>query len=124
MEFETDILSSEVDFPEKFFDFIVLRHCSWYLNSSEEFLNILKKVKKLGKTLCFAEWDTRVTTNEQIPHLLAVLIQAQYECFKKDSNSNVRTLFTPKDIQNLVEFAGWQIVSEKVIDSSFLQDER
>lgn len=124
VDFETDILSPKFDFTENSFDFIVLSHCSWYLKSSEEFLNILKKINKWGKTLCFAEWDTRVTTSEQIPHFLSVLTQAQYECFKEDSNLNVRTLFTPKDIQILTESAGWQIVSEKTIDSSHLQDGR
>ncbi len=46
VDFETDILSPKVDFPEKSFDYIFLSHCSWYLKSSEEFLNILKKIKK------------------------------------------------------------------------------
>ncbi|WP_391119572.1 class I SAM-dependent methyltransferase [Psychrobacillus sp. L3] len=122
VNFETDVLSAEMDFPDKSFDYIVLSHCSWYLKSPKELHDILKKIKKWGHLLCFAEWDTRVRTNEQLPHFLSVLIQAQYECFKESSLSNVRTLFTPKDIQNIVESAGWQVVAEKTIDSSQLQD--
>ena len=82
----------------------------------------MKKIKKWGTTLCFAEWDTRVQTIEQLPHFLSVLIQAQYECFKESSLSNIRTLFTPQDIQIIAENAGWKITAEKTIDSAHLQD--
>ena len=122
MEFNVDVLSAEVDFPEKSFDYIVFSHCSWYLKSFEELEGILKKVRKWGKTLCFAEWDSRIQMIEQYPHLLAVLIQSQYECFKESSLSNVRTLFTPMDIKRVVENAGWTIVNEQSIHSPKLQD--
>lgn len=122
VNFEMDVLAPEINFPDQSFDYIVLSHCSWYLKSPQELLDILKKVRKWGAVLCFAEWDTRVQRNEQLPHFLSVLIQAQYECFKESSLSNVRTLFTPKDIQQIAENAGWKIKSETVIDSSHLQD--
>ena len=122
VDFETNVLSNEVEFPEKSFDYIVLSHCSWYLKTPEELHDILKKIKKWGNILCFAEWDTRIHTNDQLPHFLSVLIQAQYECFKESSLSNVRTLFTPKDLQNIAERAGWQITAETTLDSSQLQD--
>ena len=70
VDFEMDILTDEVEFPEKSFDYIVLSHCSWYLRSPEEFLEILKKIQKWTNVLCFAEWDTRVQSNEQLPHFL------------------------------------------------------
>ena len=56
------------------------------------------------------------------PTFLSVLIQAQYECFAESSLSNVRTLFTPKDIQQNAANAGWEIINEKTIDSAHLQD--
>lgn len=122
VNFELDILQADVDIPEKSFDYIVLSHCSWYLKSPEELLEMLKKIKKWTNVLCFAEWDTRVQTNEQLPHFLSVLIQAQYECFVENSLANVRTLFTPKDIQQIAEKAGFEITTEKIIDSTRLQD--
>ncbi|TQR20415.1 class I SAM-dependent methyltransferase [Psychrobacillus vulpis] len=122
IDFETNILSPDINFPKDSFDFIVLSHCSWYFKSPEELFEILKKIKDFGKTLCFAEWDTRITTNEQLPHFLSVLIQAQYECFKENSFSNIRTLFTPIDIQTIAKSAGWNILTENTIDSSQLQD--
>ncbi|MFD2043566.1 class I SAM-dependent methyltransferase [Ornithinibacillus salinisoli] len=122
MEFEIDILASEVEFPINSFDYIVLSHCSWYLESHEALLSILKKIRKWGKQLCFAEWDTNINTIEQYPHVLAVLIQAQYESFKQTSEANVRTLFTPSDIRKLASEAGWKIENEDSIYSPKLQD--
>ncbi|WP_255452420.1 methyltransferase domain-containing protein [Sporosarcina sp. ANT_H38] len=114
MEFNVDVLSAEIDFLENSFDYIVFSHCSWYLKSFEELEGILKRVKKWGKTLCFAEWDSRIQMIEQYSHFLAVLIQSQYECFKESSLSNVRTLFTPADIKRAVENVGWTIKNDKL----------
>lgn len=122
IDFEVDILSPQIEFPENHFDVIVLSHSSWYMKSAEELHDILKKLRKWGNKLCFAEWDTRIQSVEQYPHLLSVLIQAQYECFKTTSLSNVRTLFTPQDIKNITESTGWTIVAEKSINSPELQD--
>ncbi|MGB5947089.1 class I SAM-dependent methyltransferase [Paenisporosarcina sp.] len=122
IDFDTDILSPKIEFPENHFDLIVLSHSSWYMKSAEELHNILKKLRKWGTKLCFAEWDTRIQSVEQYPHLLSVLIQAQYECFKTTSLSNVRTMFTPQDIKKITESTGWTIVAEKSINSPELQD--
>lgn len=122
IQFETDVLSPEVDFPDHYFDKVVLSHCSWYFRSFEELTGILEKVRRWGRKLCFAEWDSRITTMEQYPHFLAILIQSQYECFKENSLSNIRTLFTPEDIQELAVASGWHILKEESIDSSGLQD--
>lgn len=122
MEFELDVLAAEVDFPENSFDYVVLSHCSWYLKSADELQALLEKTKKWAKQLCFAEWDPRLQTIEQYPHFLAVHIQAQYECFKENSFSNVRTLFTPNDISAIAESTGWTINDEQSISSAKLQD--
>jgi len=82
----------------------------------------LKKIKKWGKKLCFAEWDTRISEIEQYPHLLSILIQAQYESFKQNSESNIRTLFTPNDLKAITGSAGWSVIDEITISSPDLQD--
>lgn len=124
MEFNVDVLATDIDFPEDSFDYIVFSHCSWYLKSSEELEAILKKSRKWGKRLCFAEWDARIQLIEQYPHFLAVLIQSQYECFKESSLSNIRTLFTPDDVKQIAGSAGWTITTEQSIHSPQLQDAR
>lgn len=122
IDFETDIRADPHRFPDNYFDYIVLSHSSWYLSSFEELAKMLKMLRKWGKQLCFAEWDTSINSVEQYPHFLAVLIQAQYEAFKKNSMANVRTLFTPEDIRKLAKNAGWQVIKEQSIHSPDLQD--
>ncbi|EFV76820.1 hypothetical protein HMPREF1013_03008 [Bacillus sp. 2_A_57_CT2] len=122
IDFNLDILAENVEFQENFYDYIVFSHCSWYMKSSAELLRILEKVKKWGKQLCFAEWNTDINTIEQYPHLLSILIQAQYEAFKQESDSNVRTLLTPGDLRDIAEQAGWRIIKDSNIDSPDLQD--
>ncbi|MEK5522827.1 SAM-dependent methyltransferase [Heyndrickxia sporothermodurans] len=122
MNFNVDILSPEIDFPDGYFDCIVLSHCSWYLKSKKELFEILSKIKKWGKKLCFAEWDTNIHKIEQYSHFLSILIQAQLESFKDNSESNVRTLFTPNEIIKIAKHAGWTITNETSIFSPDIQD--
>lgn len=121
-DFETDVLSDEVDFKENEFDYIVFSQCSWYFKSSETFLETLKKIRKWGKKLCFAEWDVRINHSSQLAHYMAVIIQAQYECFKENSHSNVRTLFSANEIKTIAESASWEILKETSIYSSDMHD--
>lgn len=122
MRFATDVLSSAVDFPEQYFDKIVLSHCSWYLQSFEQLVQIMEKAKRWGRSLCFAEWDAQVKTIDQLPHFLAILIQSQYESFKESSSANIRTLLTPDDAKRAAELAGWRVSKEESLNSSGLQD--
>lgn len=122
VDFETDVLSEEITFADKQFDVVVLSHSSWYMRSADELRAILVKLRKWGKRLCFAEWDVRIQSIEQYPHFLSVLIQAQYEVFKEKSEANVRTLFTPAELQQLITDAGWTITAERSIHSPDLQD--
>lgn len=122
VDFETDVLSEEITFADKQFDVVVLSHSSWYMRSADELRAILVKLRKWGKRLCFAEWDVRIQSIEQYPHFLSVLIQAQYEVFKEKSEANVRTLFTPAELQQLITEAGWTITAERSIHSPDLQD--
>ncbi|MGG7620403.1 class I SAM-dependent methyltransferase [Bacillus coreaensis] len=120
VDFEFDILSANYKVEE--FDAIVISHCSWYMSSPDILIDILKKVRPWGKKLCFAEWDTRVEQAEQVPHFLAALIQAQYECFKEVSISNIRTLLSRKDIEHAFKEGGWDVMDEVSIYSPNLQD--
>jgi SAM-dependent methyltransferase len=122
IDFNTDILSPEVNFSEGVFDYIVFAHCSWYFKNSNQLLETLSKIKPWGNKLCLAEWDIRVTSPDQLSHYHAVMIQAQCECFKESSESNVRTLFTPQDLSYIARLAGWKMEKETSIYSEFLQD--
>ncbi|MFS0780724.1 class I SAM-dependent methyltransferase [Bacillus sp. 1P06AnD] len=120
--YNLDLLSPDVQFEKNEFDYIIFSHCSWYFSSPEELQKLFHRTRSWGASLCFAEWDSRIMDIEQMPHLMAALIQAQYECWKEESQSNIRTLFTPNDIRNLIGQAGWEIERDSQIYSPMLQD--
>jgi len=124
IEFNVNILDDEIQFADNEFDFIVMSHCSWYFADNEEFARILHKIKPWGKKLCFAEWDISPILPEQVPHYLAVSLQAHCECYKKvgTSDNNIRTLFSPIDIKKLIIQNGWNVSDETTIYSPDLQD--
>ena len=117
-----DILDETVAFQSQEFDYIVLSHCLWYLSSYDELKRILKRIKPWGKFLCLAEWNPSIEFSEQLPHLKAVTVQATCECFKENSESNVRTLFYPKDIEKAMIESGWLVEETGNIYSPELQD--
>ena len=91
MDFNFDFLQEEVPLESRGYDLVVLSHASWYLQSHDQLLEILKKARLIADRICFAEADLRINRFDQVPHMLAVLIQAQVEVFKANSRSNIRT---------------------------------
>lgn len=122
IDFNFNILTDNATFKPNSFDYIVLSHCSWYLSSYEELAAILSKARSFGRRLCFAEWSTNVALPEQLAHYNSIMIQALCASFKTIDTSNVRTLFTPNDIQKAITDAGWNISKETELFSSNLQD--
>lgn len=124
MDFKVDILNGDIEFAENEFDYIVMSHNSWYFATIDEFSQILKKIKPWGKKLCFAEWDITPIISEQVPHYMAVTIQAHCECYKTPgtSDNNIRTLMSPIDIKRIITESGWKIDDETTIYSSDLKD--
>ena len=122
MAFEVDFLQDDAPLEKEGYDMVVLSHSSWYLKSHDELLAILIKARSLADRICFAEADIRIEAIEQLPHLLAVLIQAQIESVKAKSEANIRTLVARDDALRLMERAGWQIVEETRIVEPELQD--
>lgn len=117
--FEYDITASE---PDQLYDYAVMVHCSWYFESSDKLRNTLSALTKHAKHLCFAEWDTVPRSQDQIPHLLAILIQGQVEALKTSSQSNVRTPFTVSQIKRLLSESGWTFTKGSYPSTEGLQD--
>lgn len=122
MDFNFDFLKADARLEEEGYDIVVLSHSSWYLRSHDQLLAILQKARKIADRICFAEADVRIDRMDQVPHLLAVLIQAQVEVFKANSVSNIRTLVGREDAIRLMERAGWHIVEEDRVEEPELQD--
>jgi len=120
--FNFNINNTHNIFTNNVFDFVVFAHCSYYFESREILLNSFINSKKYSKKLCFSEWDIVADNIMQIPHLLAIIIQGQFESFKQQSFANIRSPFSKQEIENLLDKAGWIITEEFKIDSSPMKE--
>jgi len=114
-----DLLAPQLDFPEHTFDLAVFSHCSWYLSSPRELYRLFARVRPWAKRLGYAEWDVRSRHRHQLPHVLAIVLQAQMHSIAPQlSTANIRSLILPEDARLLARDAGWIIKEEKSIDTS------
>jgi ubiquinone/menaquinone biosynthesis C-methylase UbiE len=117
----TDLFDPVVDFQENSFDLVIFSHCSWYLSRPEELLSLFKRVRPWAQRLGYAEWDISPQNYMQIPHMLAVLIQAHIQSLHSQVlETNIHSLILPQDAKRMVQDAGWKIVDEQRIDTSTL----
>lgn len=114
---QTDLL----DLPEESFDVAILSHSSWYFHNPEQLLTYLKKMRRMAKRICIAEWDINFTRMTQRPHFAATAILALYSEFI-DNEGNIQHLFDSLQLQKMLEEAGWTVRQTAVIDASYLQD--
>lgn len=103
------------------FDVAVLSHCSWYFKQPEDLLNYFKKLRRMTKRICFAEWDLDFTNLSQRSHFCAASILALYSNFV-NNDGNIQNLFNKNQIQKLLEQAEFHVVKQSVIDATYLQD--
>jgi len=122
--FEFDILNAESRIGERTFETAVMAHSSWYFGSFEQLRSSLSVLGSRAQRLCFAEWDLEPKSIEQVPHLLAILIQSQVESFKRQSSANVRTPLPRAKLIKLLGETGWQVTSVTDADTHDLQDAR
>lgn len=114
-----DLLDPHGDFPENAFDLAVFSHSSWYMSSPQALHRLFARVRPWARRLGYAEWDARPRRLQQLPHLLAVLLQVQaHSVAPQTSTANVRALILPEQARLLAENAGWTVTEEKIIDTS------
>lgn len=115
----TDLLASQLDFPDKTFDLAIFSHSSWYMSSAQELYWLFARVRPWARRLGYAEWDLHPRCRRQMPHALAVLLQTHVQhVWPQAPPANVRSLILPKDARLSAERAGWRIVNEQVVDTS------
>lgn len=116
--FETDLNTYEAD---EVFDLAVLSHSSWYFKSPNDLLSYFKKLRKIAKRVCFAEWDLEFTEITQRAHFCAVSIAALYSNFV-NNDGNIQNLFHKVQIKELLEEAKFEVEKEHIINAKYLQD--
>ncbi|MFJ1935166.1 class I SAM-dependent methyltransferase [Kitasatospora sp. NPDC088160] len=120
--FGLDVLDEAVTFPDSGFDYAVLAHCSWYFASLDQLRETLARVRRWARNLCFAEWDLAPCSADQLPHLLAVLIQGQIMASGSRGEGNVRTPFSHAGLLRVLAATGWDPVPGQPVDTTALQD--
>ncbi|MDZ5472868.1 class I SAM-dependent methyltransferase [Bacillus sp. 31A1R] len=103
------------------FDMAVLSHSSWYFKSKEDLHRYFKKLRKMTKYVCIAEWDLDFTHLSQRAHFCAASILGLYSNFV-NNDGNIQNLFHKEQMIKLLNEAGFQIVRQDIVDASYLQD--
>ncbi|WP_054703804.1 class I SAM-dependent methyltransferase [Bacillus sp. JCM 19041] len=122
-DFEIDLTKNcTLPLEESAFDYVIFAHSSWYMDSLTTCAQLLQTSRQYATSLCFAEWDLRITSLDQHAHFLAALIQAQAEEKHMNTLANIHTLITPADLKALLPKSGWAISSDTILSSPSLQD--
>ncbi|KDQ65061.1 hypothetical protein JAAARDRAFT_28724 [Jaapia argillacea MUCL 33604] len=90
----------------------ILAHSLWYFSSPSSLSTTLQLLATHSGRICLAEWSLSSANPDAQPHILAALTQASLECRKSTSESNVRTVLSPKAIKDLAGDAGLKLISE------------
>jgi hypothetical protein len=109
------------------YDIAVLLHCIYYFPSPTILRTTLRDLSPKVKQLCVAEYALRASMPDQQPHVLAVLAEQALEVFKPvdDSQSNVQTVLSPREIAGIARESGWALEREELITPDLaLQDGR
>lgn len=122
MDFGFDLVRDFARLCGEKFDRIVLSHSLWYMDSYETLSEILKTCRLIGKTLSIAEWTPTAAKPEQMAHACAAFLQAVCGCFVPLEEANIRTIFVPDEIAEIVRLAGWRVEREGILSSWQLQD--
>jgi SAM-dependent methyltransferase len=122
IRFDFDVLDDARDFGVDTFDNVVLSQCSWYFESVGQFQDILTKIRPWARSLCFSEWDLVPRDGDQLPHLLAVLIQGQFEAAGSRGDGNVRTPFSRETLLRALEATGWRVTSQHTVHDPAMHD--
>lgn len=117
-----DLLDPATEYPPDSFDYAVLAHCAWYFASVEQLRATLARIRPWASRLLLAEWSLTPHAMEQVPHLLAVLIQGQLEAAGTASGGNVRTPVSVATMRRIVTAAGWRITELAPTRTRHLQD--
>lgn len=116
--FETDFDAFD---SNEVFDIAVLSHSSWYFKSPDDLFRYFKKLRRVAKRICFAEWDLDFRDITQRAHFCAASILALYSNFV-NNDGNIQILFHKVQIQELLEKANFHIEKQSTVNAMYLQD--
>src|SRR5699024_7784988 len=89
----------------------------------DDLFHYFKKLRKVAKRICFAEWDIDFKHISQRAHFCAASILAIYSGFV-NNDGNIQNLFHKVQIQELLEEANFHIEKRCIVNAMYLQDVR
>ncbi|TGO14481.1 hypothetical protein BTUL_0052g00190 [Botrytis tulipae] len=121
---------------------IILSHSTFYFSSPSLFPQLISYISSLSlpspqtsnstptiltkeTQICIAEWDLSAPFPAQFPHLLAIMLQAVSEGFKKEGEEgagNVRCVRSATQMRKVMGEEGWRVEREMVKDGRGLED--
>lgn len=117
-----DLFADEEHLHNGPFDFVVLAHSSWFLDSIARLRSILESAHVSATRLCISEWNLSPESPRQFAHMLAVLLRGQIEAFRTATNANIRSPYSLSMLEGLLAATGWQVKGCCKIDCSELTD--
>ncbi|KAF7909345.1 uncharacterized protein EAF01_003063 [Botrytis porri] len=136
--------SSPTTQDSKPYTHIILSHSTFYFSSPSLFPQLISYISSLllsspqssnsiptpnlltnQTQICIAEWNLNAPTSTQFPHLLAIMLQAISEGFKKEGEEgggNVRCVRSATQMRKVMRERGWKIEREMVKDGRGLED--
>ena len=118
-----DLLDPDVDFPPDSFDLVVFSHSSWYLEQPDMLRALFARTRPWAKALAYAEWNLIPECFEQLPHLLAALLQLNVlALYPGARRRNVVSLILPEQARRMAGETGWRIGRQRGFDTANLQD--
>lgn len=97
------------------YDVAVLTHCLWYFASPDQISQTMRLLAERAKKICVAEWSLLTSEPKAYPHVLAILAQAACECRKQETESNVRTVVSPRVIKEIARTVGLKLQAEATL---------
>lgn len=88
------------------YEVAAIAHSIWYYSSPAYLEHLLAALISRVKRVCIAEYALTATDPRSMPHLLSALTQASLECRKPISKSNIRTVLSPRAIDDMALAAG------------------
>ncbi|TGO49896.1 hypothetical protein BOTNAR_0413g00100 [Botryotinia narcissicola] len=133
--------SSSTSQDSKPYSHIILSNSNFYFSSPSLFPQLISYISSLSlpspqtsnstptiltkeTQICIAEWDLSAPSPAQFPHLLAIMLQAVSESFKKgeEGGGNVRCVRSATQMRKVMGEEGWRVEREMVKGRRGLED--
>ncbi|KAH8176496.1 methyltransferase domain-containing protein [Sarocladium implicatum] len=110
-----EFLKDKIDLQKWSWDYIVFCHSLWYFDSRAQAAQLLRELRHRAGEFLVAEYAMAATEPRALPHVFASIARGMLESCKATSDENIRSLFGPLQVKDLIEEHGWAFSKRTVI---------